>query len=295
MKVLITGANGFVGHYLVSKLLEKNFFVIATGKGECRLPFLDINNFTYRSLDFTNKEQIQSIVAQTLPDVIVHAGAIGSPDFCELNKKSAFEVNVGGTENIAKAAKSINAFVVFVSTDFIFSGTKMKYHEEDEAAPVNYYGETKMLAENIIQQYCENFTIVRTILVYGKPLSGRGNILTVVKDKLLKGEHYNVFEDQMRTPTYVEDLAAAIVTIIQKKAKGIYHIGGTDLLSPYQMACKVAEYLKLDASLLIPVTRDSFTQPALRPLLTGFDISKAKRALDFMPISFEEGLRKTFS
>ena len=131
-------------------------------------------------------------------------------------------------------------------------------------------------------------------MVYGKPGTGRQNILTVVRDKLQNGETYNVFADQVRTPTYVEDLTGAIKKIIDLKKEGTYHISGEDVLTPYEMALMVARFFNAHEKLLVPADRESFKQPALRPLKTGFDITKAKRELGYQPVTFSEGLKKTF-
>jgi dTDP-4-dehydrorhamnose reductase len=293
MKTLITGANGFLGHYLVEQLLKKGHTVIATGKGESRLPFND-KNFTYIPMDFTDPFSVHDVFEKTQPDGVVHAGAMCKPDECELNQWQSYLVNVEGTVTLLVNAAEQKSFFVFVSTDFIFNGEKGLYKEDDEATPVNYYGRTKLEAEDAVKEYEHDWAIVRTVLVYGKPLTGRSNILTVVKEKLEKGEQYKVVDDQVRTPTYVGDLAAGIVAIIEKRANGIFHLSGKDILTPYQMAIKTAEYLKLDSSLLKRVTAADFTQPAKRPAKTGFAIDKAKLELGFDPISFEEGLAKTF-
>ena len=292
-KVLITGANGFVGYYLTEQLLHKGYSVIATGKGECRLPFLQ-NNFNYQSLDFTDKESVENIFEEYKPNVVVHCGAMSKPDECELNKEAAFRTNVTGTMHLLNAAEKLNCFFIFLSTDFVFSGDEGMYKEDDERKPVNYYGETKLLAEDGIKKYSLPWAIVRTILVYGKPFLSRQNILTMVASALTEGEELNIFNDQVRTPTYVEDLAKAIVSVIEKKAGGIYHISGEDVLTPYQMAIAVAQYLQLDGTLIHKVEEKDFSQPAKRPLKTGFNISKAKRDLNYQPLSFSEGLKKTF-
>jgi dTDP-4-dehydrorhamnose reductase len=130
--------------------------------------------------------------------------------------------------------------------------------------------------------------------VYGHPRGGRQNILTTVAAYLQKGNSYSVFDDQVRTPTYVEDLAGALKTIIDQKATGIFHISGKDVLTPCAMAIAAANYLGLDKSLVKKVTAETFHQPAQRPAVTGFDISKAERELNYTPTSFEEGLKKTF-
>jgi dTDP-4-dehydrorhamnose reductase len=295
MKVLLTGANGFLGHYLTKKLLDKGHEVIATGKGECRLPFEGQRHFHYTPMDFTDAFIVHDVFTQYQPEVVVHAGAISKPDDCEKDQWNAYTINVEGTVTLLLNAEEFQSHFIFLSTDFIFDGSTGMYREVDLPGPVNYYGRTKLEAEDAVKTYSHLWTIVRTVLVYGKPLTGRGNLLTVVKDHLEKGISYKVFDDQVRTPTYVEDLADGIKSIIEKKAAGIYHISGEDQLTPYEMACEVAGYLHLEKNLIIRVTAEEFEQPARRPLLTGFDISKARKDLGYHPTSFARGLEKTFS
>ena len=295
MKILVTGANGFLGHYLVQQLLKKKYEVIATGKGDCRLPFKDVEGFQYQTMDFTDPFEVHDVFEKYKPEVVIHASAMSKPDDCELQQWQAYVTNVEGTVTMLINAEEQKSFFVFVSTDFVFDGERGMYKEEDKAAPVNFYGKTKMEAEDAVKEYEYDWAIVRTVLVYGKPLAGRSNILSIVKEKLEKGEEYSVVDDQVRTPTYVEDLAAGIIAIIERKAKGIYHLSGSDVITPYQMACKAADYLGLNKSLIKKVTAADFTQPAKRPLKTGFVIDKAKNELNYKPVSFEEGLVKTFN
>jgi len=295
MKILITGANGFLGYYLVQQLLDKNFSVIATGKGECRLPFTDHQNFSYVEMDFTDPFSVHDVFEAAKPDIIVHAGAMSKPDECEMNQMKAYMVNVEGTVQLLINAEEFKSFFVFVSTDFVFNGDTGMYKEEDAPRPVNYYGRTKLEAEEAVKEYENGWAIVRTVLVYGKNHTGRANILSVVKEKLEQGDEYSVVDDQQRTPTYVEDLANAIVSIIEKKIAGIFHISGKDILTPYQMAIKTADFLGLNKSLIKKVTAAEFSQAAKRPAKTGFIIKKARKELGFEPLSFEEGLKKTFT
>ena len=169
------------------------------------------------------------------------------------------------------------------------------YKEDDDTGPVNYYGKTKLEAEELVKDYEHSWAIVRTVMVYGRPILSRANILSIVKEKLEKGEAYKVVDDQVRTPTYVEDLADGIIQIIEKKARGVYHLSGKDVMTPYEMACKTADYLGLDRSLIKRVTAADFSQAAKRPAKTGFNISKARTELGFEPVSFEQGLEKMFS
>lgn len=292
--VLITGANGFVGSYLSRQLLD-DYKVVATGKGPSRL---DINhtNFRYESFDFTRENEVDAVLSTCQPDVIIHAGALSKPDECELDREAAYRTNVAATTYLLKEAVRYKSFFVYLSTDFIFSGEEEgMYREEDPAAPVNYYGQTKLEAEGAVKQYPFNWSIVRTVLVYGKPHGGRDNILTMVAKHLAAGKPLRIFNDQVRTPTYVEDLTQGIKTLIEKRATGVFHLSGEDVRTPFQMAIEVAGHLGYDCKLIEKVTEQTFSQPARRPLRTGFDLAKAKQVLDYRTTPFAEGLRKTFS
>ncbi len=217
--ILVTGANGFLGSYLC-ELLMTGYKIIATGKGAGRLNYQH-SNLQYTTLDFTSEDNVKEVLQKHRPNVIIHAGAMSKPDECELDKEQAYLTNVMSTRYLLKQAGLFKSFFIFVSTDFIFDGEKGMYKEDDETGPVNYYGETKLLAEREVKKYAFKWTIVRTVLVYGNPKSGRDNILTVVAKSLQKGESPRIFDDQLRTPTYVEDLANAIKTIVENNATGI--------------------------------------------------------------------------
>ena len=193
------------------------------------------------------------------------------------------------------AAKKIGARFILLSTDFVFDGAAGPYKETDVANPVSYYGSTKVAAEKAVSESGLDAAIVRTCLVYGDVVTGtRNNIVTWVKDNLQQGKTIKVVSDQWRTPTYVEDLSAGILLLIDKQASGIFHISGDDLLSPYDMAIATAEHLGLDKSLIEKVDASTFSQPAKRPARTGFVIDKARTELGFKPLTFKEGLGRMF-
>jgi dTDP-4-dehydrorhamnose reductase len=292
MKILITGANGFLSYYIIEKLLDANQLIIATSKGTNRLPFAS-PFFIYEEMDFTNEKIVAKILEKHQPTHIIHTGAISKPDECEQNKPLADKINVEGTAILLNAAKKYEAYFLLMSTDFIFDGVNGMYTEDDIANPVNYYGETKVKAEALVKEYEHNWSIVRTVLGYGKTFSGRHNVITAVKEKLEKGEEYSMFNDQVRTPTYIEDLAEGIITMIKKNAVGIFHICGEKVFTPYEMAIATAEFLQMDTSLIKKVNAADFTQPAKRPAKTGLKIDKAKRELGYKPVGFKEGLRRT--
>jgi dTDP-4-dehydrorhamnose reductase len=295
MKVLVTGANGLLGQYLVKQLLEKGYEVIATGKGKCRLPFKSPEKLRYFEIDLTKDEAIFNVIETEKPEIIVHAAAMTQVDDCELNQDACFDINVHATANLLVSAEQVSAFFIYISSDFVFDGNKGHYLEEDALNPVNWYGFTKMQAESTVEISEVPWAIVRTCLVYGNNLTGsRSNIISWVKESLEQGKEIKVVSDQVRTPTYVEDLAIAIEKIIRQRATGIFHVSGKDVLTPYEMALATAAHFDLPAALIKKVDASVFSQPARRPLRTGFDISKAISVLGFEPESFTSAMAKMY-
>ena len=294
MKILVTGANGFLGYYLCKQLLLQGYKVLATGRGECRLPFTASSSFSYFSMDLADIDQTRTVVSQLNFDFIFHAAAIGKPDDCELDKTRATAVNAEGTGMLLELIAKTKTPVCYISTDFVFDGKEGNYAEDVLVNPINHYGATKAQAELLVRAYPGDWSIVRTVLVYGRPMTGRSNLLSIVQEKLTQGQTYSVVDDQIRTPTYVEDLVAGLLLLLEKRALGIYNLCGEEILTPFEMAVKTAKFLGLNHELLIRTSSTSLQQLAQRPLVTGLKIDKAKEELGFMPRSFEQGLMDTF-
>jgi dTDP-4-dehydrorhamnose reductase len=295
MKILITGANGLLGQHLVKLLLDTTAHdIIATSKGEPRFILQD-SRLHYYTLDIRDAMKVNMLFEKLQPDTIVHCAALTQADECELNPIKAWEINVTATRFIADAAKKINAFLIFISTDFVFDGINGPYKETDTVNPVSYYGSTKVAAEKAVAESGLQYANVRTCLLYGNILSGtRSNVVSWVKENLQQGKNIKVVNDQWRTPTYVEDLTKGILLIAEKRATGLFHISGADFLTPYDMAIATAEYLHLDKWLIEKTDASAFTQAAKRPARTGFIIDKAKLQLGYAPLSFKEGLKKMY-
>ena len=294
MKICITGSNGLLGQHLVKLLAETtDHIIIATSKGESRLPFLSSKQLHYFSLDITDAIAVNIFLQLHQPDAIIHAAAMTQPDPCEQNPIECWHINVTATRFLLDAAASISARFIYISTDFIFDGMNGPYKETDTPNPVNYYGSSKLAAEKSVMDSKLQWAIVRTVLVFGNIFTGsRSNVISWVKENLENNKPIKVVTDQWRTPTYVEDLAKGILLVIEKNATGIYHISGEEGMSPFDMATATADYLHLNKSLMTAVNADTFTQPAMRPLRTGFIIEKAKKELGYQPISFKEALKK---
>lgn len=294
MKVFVTGANGLLGQHLIRQLVnEGKFNIHASGKGPSRLAYGAGNGVTYHQLDLTDFKKTQSLVEKISPHIIIHAGAITQPNDCVTDKTNCWKVNVGATRILTKAAQKTKSYFIYISTDFVFDGTEGPYDETASPNPINDYGESKLLAEEIVEMSGLHWAIVRTVLVYGgKVPGGRPNFIQWVKDKMTAKEKIKVVDDQLRTPTYVEDLAKGIILVLLKHVKGIYHISGREICTPYQMALIVAKEMDADPALIEPVTAATFIEPARRPLKTGFIITKAVKELGYVPVKLEEGIRR---
>jgi dTDP-4-dehydrorhamnose reductase len=291
MRILITGANGLLGQKLVDLLSKENGIeLIATARGEKRLP-AEIDNFSYVSMDVTNKEEVHQTVFKHKPDVIIHTAAMTNVDHCEGDKEGCWKLNVDAVQNLIEVAELTNSFLVHLSTDFIFDGEAGPYDEEAKGNPVSFYGESKLKAEELIINSQIKWAIARTVLVYGIAHDmSRSNIILWVKDSLENKKNIQVVNDQWRTPTLAEDLAMGCYLIVKNAAQGIFNISGKDFLTPYDMAIKTADFFHLEKSFITKTDSTKFTQPAKRPPKTGFIIDKAVNVLGYSPRSFEEGI-----
>lgn len=290
MKILITGSNGLLGQKLVHKLSkDSEVQLIATARGENRLS--NKEGYVYQSLDITNKVEVDKVIADHKPDVVINTAAMTNVDACESDKEGCDKLNVYAVQYIVDACKANQAHLVHLSTDFIFDGDDGPYDEEATPNPISYYGESKLKAEEIVLESGLDAAILRTVLVYGiaEDMS-RSNIALWAKGALSKGQQINVVDDQYRSPTLAEDLADGCILAAKQKAKGIYNISGKDQLSVLEIVQQVADFWKLDKSLINPVSSKTLSQPAKRPPKTGFILDKAIRELGYKPHSFMEGL-----
>lgn len=297
MKILITGANGLLGQKLVYLLKTKSDIeIIATSRGENRLK--DKNGYSYQSLDISNYNEVEKIINNTKPDVIINTAAMTNVDACETQQEECWKQNVTAVENLVKAIHSfnnnqstINIHLIHLSTDFVFDGEKGPYREDDIPNPLSYYAKSKWEAEKIIQASSIKWAIARTIIIYGvADEMSRSNIVLWAKSALEKGNPLNIVNDQWRMPTLAEDLAMGCFLIAEKGATGIYHLSGKDLMRIDELVERVANFFHLDKSIISTISSESLKQAAKRPPKTGFILDKAMSELGYNPHSFEEGL-----
>lgn len=291
-KIAITGSNGLLGQTLVNLLLQESesYKVFGLSRGDNRS---GRDDFSYYSIDITNDGQLNKCLESICPDVIVNTAAMTHVDVCEDDKEGCDLLNVEAVKYLVGISEKLNAHLIHISTDFIFDGKKGYYKETDVPNPLSYYGLSKLKSEQLLTSSEIDYTILRTILVYGQVNNlGRNNIVLWVKEMLENGKEVTMVDDQFRMPTYVEDLAQVCKISIDKRAKGIFNISSNQLLSVYEIAQVVAEEFELDKSLIKPISTRTLDQKAPRPKKTGFDLTKTNQVLDFHPKSFKEDLQR---
>lgn len=290
-KILITGSNGLLGQKLVKKLKsnQEGFELIATSRGENRIS--DKEGYTFHSLDITNQEEVNSVFNKFEPDSVIHTAAMTNVDACESEQELCRKLNVEAVKYLVEAAEKHQSHFIHLSTDFIFDGKNGPYKEEDEPNPLSFYGQSKLDSEDIVKSSKTDWSIARTIIIYGivEDMS-RSNIVLWAKSALEKKQTLTIVNDQFRSPVLAEDLADGCIEIAKRKAIGVYNLGGKDLMSIVDLVRRVADYYNLDKSYIQEISSDSLNQAAKRPGRTGFVIDKAINDLDYNPHSFEEGI-----
>ena len=286
MKLLITGASGLYGSKLAKLAVTRNFEVYSGYNQDLPL-YGNLEKF-----DISNKELVNEAFKRIKPDVVVHAATLTDVDKCELNKELAWKINVEATKNIAEAAKTTGSFLIYISTDYVFNGEKGNYTESDIPDPINYYGLTKLKAEELVKAQGE-FCIARPSVIYGAtPAAGKVNFALWIIDALSKGQRIKIVTDQWNTPTLNTSLADMTVEVLERRLTGIFHLCGATRISRFEFAQLIAEIFELDKSLIDPVKSAQFKWPAKRPMDSSLDTSKAQKILHNKPVEISEALKK---
>ena len=290
MKIMILGANGFTGRRILKRLSSKHQ-VLACSLHPDILPE---EGYEFHILDMQNVDATDALLNNFRPDVIINASAMSVVDYCEQHPEEAYALNVTAVKHLAKYSQSNSCRLIHLSTDFVFDGTATEaYTETDTTNPINYYGKTKQWSEEVIEQACTNYAIARIEVVYGKPFNGQhGNIVHLVKTRLQNGQSIRVVSDQFRSPTWVEDIARAIESLLSDKYQGIYHICGGETMSVADIAYRVAKHFGLDTSLIQPVTTDEMNEATPRPLFSPMNTEKALKEFGYQPSRLEEGFKE---
>jgi CDP-4-dehydro-6-deoxyglucose reductase, E1 len=282
-RALVVGANGLVGNLLHGLLEEQGAEVTGT--------FFSRPVHGLSPLDLRDADAVSALLMSVRPQVIFLAGGFAGVDRAEEAPDDARDINEGGAESIARAAKALGAKLVFYSTDYVFDGVDGPYAEGDVPQPISTYGRTKLAAENVIRRTTDDHLIIRTTAVYGwNPTSP--NFAMHVWQKLGGGDRLPAPSDQITTPTLVDYLGAVSLRLLENDVRGIVNVAGADRLSRGEFARRVARSFALDPDLVIPTPTAELGQLAARPLDGGLRTDLLRSLLDTEPMGLDEALKR---
>jgi dTDP-4-dehydrorhamnose reductase len=286
MKILVTGASGLLGTKLCKIALNKNHEVYSAYTTHQPLYGKPIK------FDVSDQNAAKKIFRKIKPEAVVHAAALTNVDKCEIEKKLAWKINVKGTENTAKLCKKYDAFLIYVSTDYIFDGERGMYKETDKPAPINFYGLTKLKGEEKVRNWTNTYCIARTSVIYGSILAtGKINFALWLLNKLKNNEKVKIVTDQWNTPTLNTNLANMILEIIEEKITGIYHLAGATRINRYEFAKLIAKNFNLDMELITPALSNKFQWIAKRPKDSSLNTHKAQQTLKNKPLKIKQAIK----
>lgn len=276
VKYLVVGANGQLGQEIVNLLQERDENFVA---------------FNSKELDITNRELVFSIISGENPDVILDAAAYTKVDVAEEDGKNLnWLVNAGGTKNLADAAETFGATIVYVSTDYVFEGLKLTdYLETDEVNPQTEYGRAKLAGEQAIKQRNSHYYIVRTSWVFGEFGNNFVHTMLQLGDKL---DEINVVNDQKGRPTWTKTLADFLLHLVDSNSEfGVYNLSNDNEATWYEFAVEILKEKNVKVN---PVKSSEFPTVAKRPKNSVLSLEKAKSTGFIIP-TWQEALNNYLS
>lgn len=248
MKVLVTGVKGQLGYDVVKELEKRGYQPIGVDRDE---------------MDLMDNAAIRSVIMNLKPEAIIHCAAHTAVDKAEEEVEVCYQINAESVKVIAECAKELDIKLIYISTDYVFEGTKEgEYTETDIPNPINVYGASKLKGEQYVQDLLEKYYIVRISWVFG--VNGNNFIKTMLRlGKQL--DELNVINDQVGSPTYTADLAPLLVDMIETEKYGIYHASNEGTCSWYEFAKEIFKQSGIDVK-VNPITTDQYPTKAKRPM-----------------------------
>ena len=263
INILITGSNGQLGSHF-NNIKDSLFNII---------PSYYKKKSSFVLLDITNEEDVKDAIKSYNPDIIINTAAITDVDFCELNKSIAREVNVQGLRNLIKHSSS-NTKIIQISTDYIYDGKIGNYNEKSLPNPANYYGKTKLEAENILLSSNKKFIIIRVATLFS---NYSNNFYKWIVNNLKSNNILNVVDDQISNPCYALNLVNLILDLILLDYTGKINFGSINYLSRYDFALEIANSKGLNNELIKLSKTNNINYLSNRPLNTSFDLQLCKK------------------
>jgi dTDP-4-dehydrorhamnose reductase len=266
MRVLVTGASGQLGSYLLREMHQRNLPVIAwcgsRGGSLFRTQLAPVN--------LTERDAVVSAFRQARPTVILHTAAMARVSDCHRDPKLAQRTNTDATALLAELAAEAKAKLIYVSTDLVFNGDRGNYCEHDTPRPLSIYGETKAAGERVVLTY-PNHLVVRLSLLFGPSLNGRKSFFDEQGVALQEGRPITLFRDEWRTPLSLTTASSALLEIAKSDVKGVLHLGGPERLSRVEMGQRLAAFLGIPSPAIEAKDRADIPAPEPRPRDTSLD------------------------
>ena len=289
-KILITGSSGLLGQKITDKLsgLFNVLSLSKVGSDNC--------------LDITSKDAVHNTFKEFKPDIVINCAAFTNVDKSETEKSLARDVNVKGLTNIISSLP-VNSKIIHISTDYVFDGESGDYKEDDMKLPINYYGKTKLEADNLLMGSNCNYLIIRPNVLYSYDnvfnQSSKDNysqhFLSWLTYSLSNNDCVKVVDDQISNPVYIPDLVDVITTSVLVDYSGVSHYGSEDVLSRYEFATKVCNIFGFDSGKVLAIKSDELNQIALRPKKSSLDCSKIVQDLNIDLYPTDYSLNRIYS
>ncbi len=284
-KLLITGGSGLVGS-TIAVMAAADFDVWATFNSQPS----EIPGCTFIQLDVRDEQRVNSVLGDVQPNLVIHAAALCSPDYCEDHAEEAWATNADGTKNVAAASKKIAAKLIYVSTDSVFDGNSGMYSEDDTPHPPNTYSRTKLEGERCTRSAIPDSIIVRTSGVYGRSLSGRRSLSEWIAADLKEGKTLEMTDDAFFSATLVTNLARVLLEMHGRNLGGTYHVAGSERCSKYTFAKELTAILGFDTERVRPTTLDQISLKAARPRDSSLAVGKVSNCVDTRLLGVRQGI-----
>jgi len=267
---IITGSSGQLGKEMI-RLSPENVDWISVGRTRPQ------GTHEHYDVDFGSPESVYSLIFSLEPDYVIHSGAMTDVDECERSPELAMAINATSAGEIARACKDVGSRMAFISTDYVFDGNKGRYAEEHAPNPIQTYGKTKLMGEELVaSNLTESALIIRTSVVFD---SESKNFITWLYDSFESGQRVSIVNDQWVTPTYSGFLADSIFSLIDGEEEGMWNVACMDRMSRYEIADSIRGRLGADSSLLVESSVNTMNWVALRPRDSSLDTTKSQSLL----------------
>lgn len=278
MRILLTGASGQLGSYLLREIVKRDIPVVAwSGTRNGQLSGVDLV-----PVDLADPDQVSVAFRRARPTAVIHAAAVAAMTECRRYPERARQVNTAASSLLAELAEQAGARILFVSTDLVFDGEKGWYREDDPPSPLSVYAQTKAAAENAVLAVPRGI-VLRVSLLFGPSIAGRRSFFDEQLEALREGRPITLYEDEWRTPLGLVTAAQALLAVVRSDTLGILHLGGPERMSRLEMGLRLASFLGVDPSSVVAQSRNRVPAAEPRPRDTSLDATRWRQLFPAQP------------